>query len=218
MIRYSQEIRQRERFQFGRNWRRFLTVLDEDRIARAERSLTDMLEMEGLEGKRFLDIGCGSGLFSLAARRLGATVYSFDYDPQSVACALDLKLRYFPVDPDWVVAEGSVLNHRHLTTLGKFDIVYAWGVLHHTGDMAAALKNVCDLVAPKGKLFLAIYNDQGRADTFRPAVLSRRDRRIVGGCVGPSVRRPGRGAARRVRFDGGLLDLLEYPVAERQHE
>ena len=100
MIRYSQEIRQRERFQFGRNWRRFLTVLDEDRIARAERSLTDMLEMEGFEGKRFLDIGCGSGLFSLAARRLGATVYSFDYDPQSVACALDLKLRYFPVDPD----------------------------------------------------------------------------------------------------------------------
>ena len=163
MIRYSQEFRQRERFQFGRNWRRFLTVLDEDRIARAERSLTDMLGMEGLEGKRFLDIGCGSGLFSLAARRLGATVYSFDYDPQSVACALDLKLRYFPVDPDWVVEEGSVLNHRHLTTLGKFDIVYAWGVLHHTGDMAAALKNVCDLVAPKGKLFLAIYNDQGRA-------------------------------------------------------
>ena len=90
------EIATHERFAFGENWQRFLSVLDEDRIAKAEESLRRMLGVSDLHGKTFLDIGCGSGLFSLAARRLGARVHSFDYDPQSVACALELRHRYFP--------------------------------------------------------------------------------------------------------------------------
>ena len=79
------------RFAFGANWARFLSVLDEDRIVEAEKSLQTMLEVQDLKGKTFLDIGSGSGLFSLAARRLGASVHSFDYDPQSVACTAELK-------------------------------------------------------------------------------------------------------------------------------
>jgi len=86
------------RFAFGDNWANFLTVLDDNRIQEAERSLCEMLESDRLDGKRFLDIGSGSGLFSLAARRLGATVHSFDYDPQSVACTEELRRRYFPED------------------------------------------------------------------------------------------------------------------------
>ena len=82
---HSQEIRQGERFEFGKNWSQFLSHLNDSRIAEAEQSLRNMLEVDDLCGKRFLDIGSGSGLFSLAARRLGASVYSFDYDPRSVA-------------------------------------------------------------------------------------------------------------------------------------
>ncbi len=89
----QQEIAARERFAFGENWQRFLTVLDEKRILRAEDSLRRMLDLPDLRGKTFLDIGSGSGLFSLAARRMGARVHSFDYDPQSVACAMDLRQR-----------------------------------------------------------------------------------------------------------------------------
>ena len=44
--------------------------------------------------------------------------------------------------------------------LGEFDVVYAWGVLHHTGDMWQALRNVRMLVAENGRLFVAIYNRQ----------------------------------------------------------
>ena len=157
----QQEIAARERFAFGENWQRFLSILDESRIASAEASLRRMLEVQDLRDKTFLDIGCGSGLFSLAARRLGARVHCFDYDPQSVACAQELRRRYFPEDPDWSIEEGSALDRTYLSGLGCFDVVYSWGVLHHTGAMWQALDNAAGLVAPAGKLFIAIYNDQG---------------------------------------------------------
>lgn len=161
MTGHAREVSRGERFEFGANWTQFLHVLDDGRIAHAEESLRNMLGLEDLRGKRFLDVGSGSGLFSLAARRLGATVRSFDYDPQSVACTRELKRRYFPEDEQWIIEEGSILDRTYLSRLGQFEIVYSWGVLHHTGAMWDALTNVVPLVAAGGRLFLAIYNDQG---------------------------------------------------------
>lgn len=158
---HATEVERGERFEFGRNWARFLEVLDEERIAAAERDLRDMLRVERLDGLSFLDIGSGSGLSSLAARRLGARVRSFDYDPQSVACTTELRRRYFPSDPEWTVERGSVLDGAAMRQLGSFDIVYSWGVLHHTGRMWDALENAAVPVAPGGTLFVAIYNDTG---------------------------------------------------------
>jgi len=157
------EIREGQRFEFGQNWRRFLALLDEERITEAERSLCVMLGVTHLKDKSFLDIGSGSGLFSLAARRLGARVHSLDYDPESVACTSELRRRYFADDPRWTIEGGSVLDANYLASLGRFDVVYSWGVLHHTGAMSQALENVARLVAEGGVLFIAIYNDQGGA-------------------------------------------------------
>lgn len=158
----NQEIEAGARFKFGANWARFLSVLDDQRIAEAELSLKEMLGVAQLDGQRFLDIGSGSGLFSLAARRMGATVHSFDFDPQSVACTQELKRRYFSGDNAWCVEEGSVLDRGYMERLGQFDVVYSWGVLHHTGAMWVGIENAIDCVAAsEGRLFIAIYNDQG---------------------------------------------------------
>lgn len=159
---HSDELNKGQRFEFGENWSNFLKVLDDERIAQAKLSLQDILNVESLEGKNFLDVGSGSGLFSLAARMLGAHVCSFDYDPKSVACTHELRNRFFKNDPHWQIEEGSVLDKSFLSKLGAYDIIYSWGVLHHTGHMNQALDNVIPLLKPEGRLFIAIYNDQGR--------------------------------------------------------
>ena len=160
-LQHSSEVAAGERFEFGKNWAAFLEVLDDERIAKAEGSLKEMLEVEDLSGKSFLDIGSGSGLFSLAARRLGAEVYSFDFDSSSFACTQELRNRYFRNDPNWRVEQGSALDADYMNSLGRFDVVYSWGVLHHTGKMWKALENAAIATKRGGKLFVAIYNDTG---------------------------------------------------------
>jgi 2-polyprenyl-3-methyl-5-hydroxy-6-metoxy-1,4-benzoquinol methylase len=160
-IGHAAEVARGERFEFGRNWASFLDTIDEERIATATESLAAMLGVSSLVGKRFLDAGSGSGLSSLAAHRLGAEVVSFDFDPQSVACTAELHRRFGGSATSWTVAEGSVLDGAYLHTLGTFDVVYSWGVLHHTGAMWNALELVEARVHQGGQLFVAIYNDQG---------------------------------------------------------
>jgi SAM-dependent methyltransferase len=171
------------RFAFGANWQRFLASVDEDRIRQATASLAAMLPHSDLTGIRFLDIGSGSGLSSLAARRLGARVHSFDSDPACVGCACELRRRYEPDERLWTVEQGSVLDRPYLESLGTFDIVYSWGVLHHTGAMWEAMDSVTALVPAGGSLFIALYNDQGR----RSSVWRAAKRRYV---KGPALLRP----------------------------
>ncbi|MEU9009414.1 class I SAM-dependent methyltransferase [Streptomyces sp. NPDC048479] len=160
VIDCSSEVEQGKRFAFGRNWQKFSRLVDEDRIAAARESLVAALGTGDLAGRTFLDIGCGSGLFSLAARQLGAKVHSFDYDPDAVATTRQLRNRYAP-DSDWRVEHGSVLDSSFVSRFGQFDIVYSWGVLHHTGALWEALDTASRLVAPGGLLYVSIYNDQG---------------------------------------------------------
>ncbi|MBC8737347.1 class I SAM-dependent methyltransferase [Paraburkholderia sp. UCT31] len=158
---HHEEIESGQRFGFGENWSRFLSTLDEEAIGEAKRSLQLKLGRADLEGLLFLDIGSGSGLFSLAARRLGARVHSVDFDPQSVACTRTLRERFFPADPAWVIEEGSAIDEDFMDRLPDADIVYSWGVLHHTGQMWRGLDLAARKVGRGGQLYIALYNDEG---------------------------------------------------------
>ncbi len=149
-----------KRFAFGKNWLSYAALVDERRIDAAAASLARALPGVDLNGRAFLDIGCGSGLFSLAAQRLGARVHSFDYDADSVAAAKRLRKRFGSAN-GWIIEQGSILDEQYADSLPLFDVVYAWGVLHHTGDLWRSLDAAARRVAAGGWLFVSVYNDQG---------------------------------------------------------
>lgn len=149
-----------DHFEFGQNWSRFLSTLDDQRIADARKSMQKLLQVDNLKQHRFLDAGSGSGLFSLAANQLGADVTSIDIDPQCVACTHTLKGRFGSNAENWSILEGSLTDRDFLGSLGDFDIVYCWGVAHHTGQMWACIENLLPVVKPGGTIVLAIYNDE----------------------------------------------------------
>jgi len=146
----------RTHFEFGRNWSEFAELIDDARAAQARAGLERLAGRDALRGKTFLDIGCGSGIHSLAALELGAArVLAVDLDPKSVATSRAVLSRFCP-DADWEVREQSVFD-LDPQQLGVFDVVYAWGSLHHTGALHEAWRNAARLVAPHGLLIVAVY-------------------------------------------------------------
>jgi 2-polyprenyl-6-hydroxyphenyl methylase/3-demethylubiquinone-9 3-methyltransferase len=146
------------RFGFGKNWEDYVkTHFSEERVRISQHHILTFLELPDLKGKCFLDVGCGSGLHSLAALKSGASkIVSFDYDPKSVSTTRMLK--EYAQNPDcWEVKQGSILDTQFIHTLEPADIVYAWGVLHHTGNMWKAIENTSRLVRKDGLFYLALY-------------------------------------------------------------
>jgi SAM-dependent methyltransferase len=151
---------ERINFSFGENWKKYLSSLDESAIRCAENSFTTFTRLSRLDDETFLDIGCGSGLNSLVAYRLGAKrVVSVDIDPHSVDCVTALRARFASGTNRWEILGGSALDHDFLDSLGRFSYVISWGVLMCTGSMWQGVDNVADCVEPGGKLHIAIYNE-----------------------------------------------------------
>lgn len=155
------------RFSFGENWKKFASSLSDEQISSAKTELKDRFGNDVGNGT-FLDAGCGSGLFSLAALELGATVHAFDYDEDSVECTEHVLSEYGSTE-SWTIERGDLLDPNYMDDLGEFDSVYCWGVAHHTGSMWEAIANVADSVSPGGRLVLGLYNysDEGWGTTWR---------------------------------------------------
>ena len=189
-------------FSFGENWLKYVDEIDSDRIDEAKKSLGEVFAVNALAGQTFLDIGCGSGLFSLAAYRLGATVVSVDIDPNSIACAEELRRREgSPVT--WSIRQGSILDGA-LTDIGVAGRVYSWGVLHHTGAMWRAIDAAMRFVAPGGLFALALYNRPRHLAVHM--ALKRTYNRL------PRVLRPVMVRAYAVAFSGALILSRRNPV------
>ncbi|MGZ3275156.1 MAG: class I SAM-dependent methyltransferase, partial [Caulobacteraceae bacterium] len=139
------------RYGFGKNWAEFIKEkLSDEIVEDSRRHMAELLKSDSLKGKTFLDIGCGSGIHSLAALRMGAEkIISFDYDVDSVNTTK--KVREWAGAPDnWTVFQGSVLDKSLMESIEKVDVVYSWGVLHHTGSMWEAIANAAIPLKPDG--------------------------------------------------------------------
>lgn len=153
-------------YEFGKNWVKFLETVDDRTIAESIRSMQDLFQVESFSDKRFLDIGSGSGLHSLAAHRLGAQeVVSLDYDPDSVAATLALRERE-GAPSSWRASQGDILDPALIAALPKFEIVYSWGVLHHTGSMWQAIRNAASLCGDEGLFMIGIYHKKPPFSTW----------------------------------------------------
>jgi len=149
-----------KKFSFGKNWELYLKNLDNNKIILAKKSLSEFTKLKSFKGKTFLDFGCGSGLFSLCAVQLGAKkVISIDIDENSLNCARYLKKKFKINDSIWEIKKGSALDIKFIKTLPKVEILYSWGVLHHTGNMWKALDNMNLLLKKNSIFYTAIYND-----------------------------------------------------------
>lgn len=154
-------------FSFGKNWQEFVKrSLDKRGIEISKKHILEFLELEDLQGKYFLDVGCGSGLSSLAAFKAGAgKVLSFDIDPYSVKTTK--KLREISGNPsNWTILEGTILDKNFLLQIEPADIVYSWGVLHHTGRMWKALRNTANLMKKDGLLYIALYTTNRKSECW----------------------------------------------------
>ena len=150
------------KFKFGKNWKLFLKGLENKHIQISKKALLKFNQNINLKNRSFIDIGSGSGLSSLAAKQLGAKVVSIDVDTECIECTKFLKNKFYKDSKDWDIKKLSILNTKNIKIMNKFDYVYSWGVLHHTGNLKKALKNTESLCGKNGFIHLALYNDQGR--------------------------------------------------------
>ncbi len=156
---YEESYQKERHFSFGKNWKKFLKTVNERRITEAKKSLVNSFSgEEKIINKTFIDVGCGSGLFSLAASLIGVkSLVSVDVDEYSIECAKYLRKKY--EGNNWTIENASALDSKLVEKFGRFDIVYSWGVLHHTGNMWLAINNVSKLVNENGLFCIAIYNN-----------------------------------------------------------
>ena len=110
------------------------------------------LPRDWFKGKRVLDAGCGNGRWSATFCALGAEVTSFDISDHGVAETREA----------CTGGTVTVLKHNVLEPLpfdDTFDLVWSYGVLHHTGDTWTGFQNLLPAVAGDGYFFLMLYGE-----------------------------------------------------------
>lgn len=106
------------------------------------------------KGKKILEVGCGTGTDLLQFLRAGADAYGIDLSGRSVTLARKrLSLSSFETRR---LLLGDAENLPF--PANSFDLVYSWGVLHHTPDTVKAVEEIYRVVRPGGAICIMLYH------------------------------------------------------------
>jgi 2-polyprenyl-6-hydroxyphenyl methylase/3-demethylubiquinone-9 3-methyltransferase len=143
-------------YSFGKNWLEYSQSINSIHVDHVTSDLSRLLNLKDLTQKSVLDIGCGSGVHDVGFYQLGCrNLTAIDYD-QDCITATNQTLEKFCPGSGYKILQGDILSSK-TQSLGKFDIVYSWGVLHHTGNLLEAICKASTLVAREGHLAIALY-------------------------------------------------------------
>lgn len=147
------------RIAFGKNWQSFTKyALTQQSVECARAGFKHLFQGIKRAGCSFLDIGFKHGLVLCLAKLEGANVYGIDIEVDNMD-ALAATSGILGMDMLQSASIESILDTNWIEEKnGIFDIVHSWGVLHHTDDMAKAVRNAYSLVAPSGNFVCAIYD------------------------------------------------------------
>lgn len=131
--------------------RPFFDEIEEHRYT-AEPFVCRFAEFQQWSGKRILEIGVGSGTDFVNFARAGAVASGVDLTEQGVALTRR-RLELEGLEGDVRVADAENLPFDD----GTFDLVYSWGVLHHTPDTEKAIGEVRRILKPDGEARIMLY-------------------------------------------------------------
>jgi len=128
--------------------------LDADRTRfKYEPYVTPLLDSFAVSGSRILEIGCGLGSDSRYMLKRGAKVISLDLSWRNVYFSLK-GIRLFNLDGQGVCADAENLPFCD----NSFDVVYSFGVLHHTPGTARAIEEIRRVLRPGGLAAIMLYH------------------------------------------------------------
>jgi SAM-dependent methyltransferase len=172
------------------------------------------------DDRRVLEIGVGLGTDLVRFARAGARVTGVDLTEHSIGLARS-RLALEGLVGDLRRADAERLPFAD----GSFDVVYSWGVLHHTPDTAGAIRESIRVLAPGGRLCVMLYGRRswvGLALWARHALLRGRPRRTVADVLAHHMESPGTKAYTRdelrtlfAGLDGVTIDQVGTPYDRR---
>jgi 2-polyprenyl-3-methyl-5-hydroxy-6-metoxy-1,4-benzoquinol methylase len=117
-----------------------------------EPHLKDLAQFHLYQGKRVLEIGCGMGADAAEFAKHGAEYVGIDLSIESIALA-QKRFEVLGLEGEFHHASGD----DDLSHLGKFDLVYSCGVLHHYPDIDKIIENIHTLLVDSGELKFLVY-------------------------------------------------------------
>ena len=168
--------------------------IERERYAR-ESHIPVVARFDQFAGKRVLEVGCGIGTDGIQFARRGADYVGVDLSPASVALAQE-QFDLFAVDGTLTVA-----NAEHLPFPDEhFDHVYSFGVIHHSPDVSAIVREIHRVLKPHGTVAVMVYNRSSINYRIEISILRKFLRQILRPAFVPRL------LSRMTNFDRGKLD------------